>query len=650
MVNGISKIVINGMRFSVVDDKLVSKDLELTKLEQKALLALIGERGAIISKKDFTERVWGHIHVSDSSLRKLISVLRQKINDKEGEALITERGAGYRLSFEIDNRSDLAQVSKVSGFIRRRTIIAASFLLLSVMLMISWNLSDDITVIETPEYTTIGSFSSGIMRHQIYNNAHYFLPESSSKKVAYIKKVEYGIAEEVFRIEESSAYLQDFSISPGGKSLIRVNHPDHCEITFFNGMFNDVHSKLPCYKLMQHSSYVWLDDNRVLFTHKVDSAKPVRPYIYNLSTKTVEKLDYKDIGYNESTDENDLLVRPYKDGIFVARITSSYFDDIEIHYFSKNTSKLVTRQVGFEFDVSDDGFLVNINSSNEVQVANIQDIEKDNFEFSYRTVINGAPNISYQPLLSDGQLYFLNGTQYNTAIFCSGTNALFLSEDGVISATPQELMLLRKEQAGVNLLQISSDLRQETSIKTDLNFTLANKFDDSIYLAGKSGLYQYTKGTLVPIFDKPVTRMVGGRGIVVQSEGNIFEYDGKNVVMKVAGASQLSRMDTGYIYRVNLTGEVRNQDGMTMGFSSSREFIFSAYGKVIVPERSIEGKIEFYELGTRNLVITLEHPFLNFQFAHWNGDIYYESFGESFNSIVKVEGNLIKEVLKSKFR
>ena len=120
--------------------------------------------------------------------------------------------------------------------------------------------------------------------------------------------------------------------------------------------------------------------------------------------------------------------------------------------------------------------------------------------------------------------------------------------------------------------------------------------------------------------------------------------------MKVAGASQLSRMDTGYIYRVNLTGEVRNQDGMTMGFSSSREFIFSAYGKVIVPERSIEGKIEFYELGTRNLVITLEHPFLNFQFAHWNGDIYYESFGESFNSIVKVEGNLIKEVLKSKFR
>ena len=57
MVNGISKIVINGMRFSVVDDKLVSKDLELTKLEQKALLALIGERGAIISKKDFTERV-----------------------------------------------------------------------------------------------------------------------------------------------------------------------------------------------------------------------------------------------------------------------------------------------------------------------------------------------------------------------------------------------------------------------------------------------------------------------------------------------------------------------------------------------------------------------------------------------------------------
>jgi len=74
----------------------------LTNFEFRLLLLLYGQLNKIVSKYDIVEAVWGEEYIDevyDSSIEKLVSRLRQKIepNPAEPRFLLTIRGRGYKL-------------------------------------------------------------------------------------------------------------------------------------------------------------------------------------------------------------------------------------------------------------------------------------------------------------------------------------------------------------------------------------------------------------------------------------------------------------------------------------------------------------------------------------------------------------------------
>lgn len=76
-------------------------EIHLTKIELRLLIALIKERGKVLTQRYLMQQVWGANYVEHSHyLRIYMSHLRQKLEDDPSmpEFFLTETGIGYRLA------------------------------------------------------------------------------------------------------------------------------------------------------------------------------------------------------------------------------------------------------------------------------------------------------------------------------------------------------------------------------------------------------------------------------------------------------------------------------------------------------------------------------------------------------------------------
>ncbi|MGK0235257.1 MAG: DNA-binding winged helix-turn-helix (wHTH) protein, partial [Psychroserpens sp.] len=101
------KYKINGFILSVDLNTAVrdEENISLTRQEQDALRLFFASDDGFVDTKVLESKVWEERVVTKNSLRKLISDLRLKFNDKESFKNI--RGKGYQLTFEsVENSID----------------------------------------------------------------------------------------------------------------------------------------------------------------------------------------------------------------------------------------------------------------------------------------------------------------------------------------------------------------------------------------------------------------------------------------------------------------------------------------------------------------------------------------------------------------
>ncbi|HEX9020564.1 MAG TPA: response regulator [Nitrospirota bacterium] len=85
-----------------VDDK----EVHLTPIEYKLLLALIRHAGRVITHRQLLQEVWGPAHVNEVQyLRVYMTQLRHKLENDPARPrfLLNEPGIGYRLKFDPEN-------------------------------------------------------------------------------------------------------------------------------------------------------------------------------------------------------------------------------------------------------------------------------------------------------------------------------------------------------------------------------------------------------------------------------------------------------------------------------------------------------------------------------------------------------------------
>jgi two-component system, OmpR family, KDP operon response regulator KdpE len=79
------------------------KEVHLTPLEYKLLLALVRNAGKVLTHRQLLKEVWGPLHVHETHyLRVYMAGLRRKVeaNPAQPRHLLTEQGVGYRLVAE----------------------------------------------------------------------------------------------------------------------------------------------------------------------------------------------------------------------------------------------------------------------------------------------------------------------------------------------------------------------------------------------------------------------------------------------------------------------------------------------------------------------------------------------------------------------
>ncbi|MBN3041027.1 MAG: response regulator transcription factor [Candidatus Omnitrophica bacterium] len=93
----IDKLIVDTSRYRVSVDE---KDVALTRMEFKLLVALMQRKGRVLSRDDLLEEVWGmSTDVTTRTVDTHIKKLRQKLK-KMGRLIETVRGIGYRFNYE----------------------------------------------------------------------------------------------------------------------------------------------------------------------------------------------------------------------------------------------------------------------------------------------------------------------------------------------------------------------------------------------------------------------------------------------------------------------------------------------------------------------------------------------------------------------
>ena len=96
-------LAVGGVAIDLVADKVTvdGRPVALTPSEYKILCLLASEAGAVVSRREIMENLWGSTHVGDEHTCEVhVSALRRKIEADPGEPqrLITVRGEGYMLT------------------------------------------------------------------------------------------------------------------------------------------------------------------------------------------------------------------------------------------------------------------------------------------------------------------------------------------------------------------------------------------------------------------------------------------------------------------------------------------------------------------------------------------------------------------------
>jgi DNA-binding winged helix-turn-helix (wHTH) protein len=175
---------INGFLLSVELDAAVKgkEKIDITHQEKEALKLFFSSDDGFVDAQTLEVVVWGERVVTVNSLRKLISGLRLKFNDKESFQNV--RGRGYQLAFDVADiplgRNDSKKYPKVL----LNTVIIA-FILTSVTLF--YSLFNNKQNYSLPKVSTQTVFESNdyILDYATYDGALYVTARNKGHSKLY---------------------------------------------------------------------------------------------------------------------------------------------------------------------------------------------------------------------------------------------------------------------------------------------------------------------------------------------------------------------------------------------------------------------------------------------------------------------------------
>jgi len=646
-----------------INDFLLSADIDsatrnneiidLTHQEQDALKLFFASDDGFVETQTLESEVWGERVVTKNSLRKLISDLRLKFNDKESFKNI--RGKGYQLTFEhIENSIENDKNQKLSNL----QLSAIIFVPLLVMAALFYNYASSNQKAPLPKISMQTVFESNdyILDYATYGKALFVTARDN--KTSKVYKVLNRQNTILMSANYSGAY-RGIEIHSSGRTVMHVVEDSKCKIKIFERPVEEQIDEIPCNRQNAFPSFDWINDTKFYITFNVDPNSSIKPFIYDLETKRLEEVTTTNFESESGNKFIDAFIKARGNGMFSLR--EDHLDQMSLTFFKGDKRKVLYqfRSKPYSIAVSQDNLFF-VGNNNELFKMDLSD---DILALDSNISLLLAPQTTKidDPLILEDKLYFSLGNIAKEVIHSTSGKFTYSLENGIrdFTYTDKVLSVLALTNSGYVIEQLKNEVVFNTIyLDTDLSFRHLAFFQDEIYLAGSSGIYKVVDRKLVQISHIKTAELVSnGQCMIAEGNGiHLFEKQTSSFTIAEGNGIQLFEKQTsgftklveqgerafqsknGCLFVDNLSGNIVNEKREKISKQTKNRLLIEHQGK-IAHRYNVNEETHIVDLETGGLITKTKSRAFQTRLISYDDDILYLAQDDVNTSIMKLKLN-----------
>ncbi len=629
---------INGFLLSGDFDSAIRSEesIDLTRQEQEALRLFFAADDGFVDAQTLESKIWGERVVTNNSLRKLISGLRLKFEDKESFKNI--RGKGYQLAFEfIDKPIEKGEIKKLRKLLLG-TIIFASLLAIVALFYsyTSYNQNKPLPKVSTQ---TVFESNDYILDYATYDNTLYVTARNN--KTSKLYKVLNRQNTILMSADYSGAY-RGIEIHSSGRTVMHVVEDAKCKIKVFKRPVEELIDEIPCNRQNAFPSFDWIDETKFYITFNVNPASSIKPFIYDLETKRLEEITTTNFESENGKKFIDAFIKGHGDGMFSLR--RNHLDQMSLMYFEGDKRKTL-------YQYRADPYSIAVSKSNLFFVGNNNELFKmyltdDVYSQDFNASLFLAPQTTKidDPLILEDELYFSLGNTSKEIIYSISGNFTYSLENAVrdFTYTDKVLSVLALTNSGYVVEQLKGgSIFNTIYLDTKLNFRSLAFYQGELYLAGGSGIYKLVSEKPKYISKLKVVELVSnGKCMIAETENGIFQFEVSNSsFQKIAEQGERAfPSEDGCLFVDKLSSTIVNEKRESIAKPTMKKLLFEHQGK-IAHWHSVKGKTHIVDIETGKLIAKTKNRALYKKVVSYEDDILYLGQADVNTSIIKLKLN-----------
>lgn len=607
------------------------KTIGLTHQETEALKLFFKAENGFIDSKTLESEIWAEQIVTQNSLRKLISSLRLKFEDKD--AFKNIRGKGYELTFDRYCEDD-GNSSKA-----RSSIFVSAFILLTLFtLAFHFTYSGSIPKQQAVSKQTVFQSNNNIIDYDVYNGELYVTARSQNSSKVYKVKNRQNT---VLLSADYTGAFRGIEIHSSGRTVMHVVEDGKCKFKIFARPVSEQIDEIPCNRNNAYASFDWIDENKLYVTYNVVVTDAVRPYIYDLENKTLERVNATN--FDSSNDQRfiDAFIKSRGQGMFSLR--ENHLGEMSLWYFEDDDRKELYkyRAMPYSIGVAKDNLYFISNNNELLQLPLTENVLAQNLKPSVLL----APQASKidDPLILADELYISLGNTSREIIRSVSGDFSYRLENGIrdFTYTEKVLSVLAFTNTGYVVEQLK-DGEVINSIYFDTNLSLRHVayFDNEIFLAGSSGIFKLVNGEPKRLSDLRTFELTStGKCMLAESKG-IHKYDlaTETFIKLETQGNRPFASQKGCLYASKLSGDVFNENRQVVAKHTMMKLMIEHKGKIAHRYHQGEHTI-IKDVETGEVIAKTPSRALATRLESYEDDILYLDKDDVHASIVKLKLN-----------
>jgi DNA-binding winged helix-turn-helix (wHTH) protein len=629
------KYKINGFLLSADINTAVrgEEKINFTHQETEALKLFFASEGGFVDSQALESMVWGDRVVTQNSLRKLISGIRFKLDDKDSFKNI--RSKGYQLTFEVVGES----VEKTSQKFSKSffAIAIMSFFLSIIAILYAFYLPHSITALPKVSQQTVFESHDFILDYATYNDALYVTTRDSKTSKLYKTLNRQNTV--LLSADYPGAY-RGIEIHSSGRTVMHVVEDSECKIKIFDRPVENQIDEIPCNRQNAYPSFDWIDKTKFYITFNVTPSASIKPYIYDIETKLLQEVTTTNFNSENSKRFVDSFIKAQGTGMFTLR--ENHLDEMSLMYFDGDKRKTLYKYRSKPFSIAvskSDLFFVG-NNNELLRMSLTDDVYSQETNTSY--VLAPQTVKIDDPLFLQNELYFSLGNTAKEVIFSTSGKFKYSLENTIIdfTYTTKTLSILALTNSGYVVEQLKDGTVFNT-IYFDSKLSLRHLafHQGDIYLAGASGIYKLVDNELIIISDIKAIKLVSnGQCMITEAENGIFQFEAEtnSFDMFAVQGERAFPSKYGCLFVDNLSGYIVNEKREKIAKPILKKYLFEHKGR-ITQWHSVGDQTHMVDIESGEIIAKTKNRVLYKRVISYEDDILYLRQDDVRTSIVKIK-------------